>query len=144
MKYSVARVTTSLFYHFCAVKFTLIRSTGMARWSHLCREHFRVTSCQEVIPPSCVLYYEALSGYLNWVGISLAWSEFQNPLFHVLRRNQCPIDILLLFLRLSSSLSSYNPSLCCLSPFHCLMLQFQGHVTCQNFTLKRPQYALTI
>ena len=73
MKYSVARVTTSLFYHFCAVKFTLIRSTGMARWSHLCREHFRVTSCQEVIPPSCVLYYEALSGYLNWVGISLVW-----------------------------------------------------------------------
>ena len=93
---------------------------------------------------ACVLYYEALSGYLIKLGGYFPWSEFQNPLFHVLRKKECPIDSLLLFLRLSSSLSSYNPSLCCLSPFHCLMLQFQGHVTCQNFTLTRPQYALTI
>ena len=38
MKYSVPGVTTSPFYHFCAVLFKLIRSNGMARWSHLCRE----------------------------------------------------------------------------------------------------------
>ena len=32
-----------------------------------------------------------------------------------------------------------NPSLvCCLLPFHSLLLLFKGHVVCQNFTLTWP------
>ena len=68
-------------------------------------------------------------------------SEFQNLLFCVLRRRPCCcwyFSIVLVLLCVPITVSTHLCVICC--HFYCpVLLLFQGHVACRNFTLTRPQ-----